>query len=198
MGVQDNGHLADGVLDALDEALGLVGAHGARHVLQADGVKAHGLELLAHLHILGHGMDRALGVGDAAGSHGALIGVLLGGLQGGFDIAEVVEGVEDTDHVDAVFDGQLHKLLHHVVMVVLIAQQVLAAQQHLQPGVGHVLADVAQPLPGVLPQVAQAGVKGGAAPALHRIISGLVHGGQDVGIIGVGKAGGHQGLVGVT
>ena len=53
-----------------------------------------------------------MSVGDAAGSHGALIGVLLGGLQGGFDIAEVVEGVEDTDHVDAVFDGQLHKLLH--------------------------------------------------------------------------------------
>ena len=32
-------------------------------------------------------------------------------------------------------------------MVVLVAQQVLAPEQHLQPGVGHILADIAQPLP---------------------------------------------------
>ena len=196
--MQDDGHVADGVLDALDEALGLVGAHGARHVLQADGVEAHLLQLLAHLHILGDGVHGALGVGDAAGGHGALVGVLLGGLQGGLDVAEVVEGVEDADHIDAVLDGQLHEFLHHVVVVVLIAQQVLAPEQHLQPGVGHVLADVAQPLPGVLPQVAQAGVEGGAAPALHRVVPGLVHGGQDVGVVGVGQTGGHQGLVGVA
>ena len=196
--MQDDGHFADGVLDALDEALCLIGAHGARHILQADGVEAHLLELLAHLHVLGHGVHGALGVGDAAGSHGAGGGVLLGGLQGGLDVAEVVESIEDTDHVDAVLDGQLYKLFHHVVVVVLVAKQVLAAQEHLQPGVGHVLADVAQPLPGILPQVAQAGVEGGAAPALHRVIAGLVHGGQDVGIVGVGQAGGHQGLVGVT
>ena len=143
-------------------------------------------------------MHGALGVGDAAGGHGALVGVLLGGLQGGLDVAEGVEGVEDADHVDAVLDGQLHELLHHVIVVVLVAQQVLAPEQHLQPGVGHILADIAQPLPGVLPQVAQAGVEGGSAPALHRVVAGLVHGGQDVGVVGVGQTGGHQGLVGVT
>ena len=51
VGVQDEGNIADGVLDALDEVLGLVRAHGAGHILQADGVEAHVLELLAHLDI---------------------------------------------------------------------------------------------------------------------------------------------------
>ena len=39
-GVQDQGNIADGVLDALDEMLSLIRAHGAGHVLQADGVEA--------------------------------------------------------------------------------------------------------------------------------------------------------------
>ena len=198
MGVQDERHVADGVLHALDQVLSLVGAHGAGHVLEADGVKAHFLEKLAHLDILPHRMDRALGVADAAGCDGALGGVLFRGLEGGFDVAEVVEGVKDADDVDAVFDAQLDKLLHHVVVVVLVAQQVLAAQKHLQAGVRHVFADVPQTLPGVFSQIAQAGVEGGSAPALHAVIAGLVHLGQNAGVVGVGQAGGHEGLVRVA
>ena len=60
----------------------------------------------------------------------------------------------------------LHEVLHHVVGIVLVAQDVLAAEQHLQLGVGQALAQLAQALPGVFVQKAQAGVEGGAAPAL--------------------------------
>ena len=201
MGVQNHGNIGQGGLDALDEVLRLEGAHGAGHILEADGLEAHLDQLLAHLHVLLHGVHRALGVGDAAGGDDVaivLLGVGLHGLQGGLDVAEVVEGVKDANDVDAVLDGQLYKLLHHVVVVVLVAQQVLAPEQHLELGVGHVLADVAQPLPGILPQVAQAGVEGGAAPALHRVVPGLVHGFEDVLEVGVGQTGRHQGLVGVS
>ena len=126
------------------------------------------------------------------------LGILLDGLERSLQIAEIVQGVEDADDVDAVLDGQLDELLDHVVVVVLVAQQVLAAQQHLQAGVGHMLLDVAQPLPGILAQIAEAGIEGGAAPALDGVIAGLVHGFEDVLIVGIGQAGGHQGLVGVT
>ena len=198
MGVQDQGQGHARVLDALEQILGFLGAHGACHVLQADGVKAHTLELFAHLGVLGGGVYGALGVGDAAGSHGVGGGVLLGSLQSGADVAEIVQSVEDTQHVNAVLDGQLYKLFHHIVVVVLVAQQVLATEQHLQPGVGHVLADVPQALPGIFVQVAQAAVKGSAAPALYRVVTGLVHGGQDAFVVRVGQTGGHQGLVGIT
>ncbi len=199
--MQNDGHVGQGLLDALDQMLGLIGAHGAGHILEADGLKAHLFKLLAHLNVLVHGVHGTLRVGDAARGDDVpvvLLGVGLHSLEGGFDVAEVVERVEDADDVDAVLDGQLYELLHHVVVIVLVAQQVLAAQQHLQLGVGHVLADVAQTLPGILAQVAQAGVEGGAAPALHRIVPGLIHGLEDVLKIGIGQTGRHQGLVGVT
>ena len=198
MGVQDQGNVADGVLDALDEVLSLVRAHGAGHILQADGIEAHVLELLAHLDVLFDRVDRALGVRDTAGGDGVLGRVLLGGFQRGGDVAEVVQRVKDTQDVDAVLDGQLDELLDDVVMIVLVAEQVLAAKQHLQLGVGHGLADVAQSLPGILAQVTQAGVERSAAPAFHRIVAGLVHFRQDIGKIGIRKTGRHQRLVGIT
>ena len=196
--MQDNRHITDGVLDALDQVFGFEGAHRAGHVLQAQGVKAHLDQVLAHFNVLFDGVHGALGVADAAGGYGPGRGVLLHGVQGGAQVAEVVQGVEDTDHVDTVLDAQFNELFHHVVMVVLVAQQVLAAQQHLQAGVGHVLADVPQPLKGIFIQIPQAAVERGAAPALNRVVSGLVHGGQDLFKVGIGQPGSHQGLICVT
>ena len=198
VGMQDQGQGHTGILDALEQLLSLVGAHGTGHVLQADGVEAHALQLLAHLSVLGGSVNRRLGVGDAAGSHGVGGGVLLGCLQSSLDVAEIVQSVEDTQNVDAVLDGQLHELLHHIIVVVLVAKQVLAPEQHLQTGVGHSLAERAQALPGILVQVAQAAVKGSAAPALDGIVAGLIHGGQDALHVAVSHTGRHQGLVGIT
>jgi len=196
--VQDQGQGHACVLDALEQLLSLVGAHGTGHILQADGIEAHALQLLAHLGILGGGVHGGLGVGNAAGSHGVGGGVLLGSLQSGADVAEIVQCVEDTQHVDAVLDGQLHELLHNVVVIVLVTQQVLAAQQHLEPGVRHSLAESAQALPGIFVQVTQAAVKGSAAPALDGIVAGLIHGGQDALHIGKSHTGSHQRLVCIT
>ena len=78
------------------------------------------------------------------------------------------------DDVDAVLDGLLDEELHHVVRIGTVAQQVLAAQQHLQLGVGQRLAQLAQALPRVFVQEAQARVEGRAAPALQRVVANLV------------------------
>ena len=196
--MEDQRHIADGVLDALDEVLCLVGAHGACHILQADGVKAHVLELFAHLDILFHGVDRALRVGDAAGSNGVLAAVFLGGFQCGFDVAEIVQRVKDTQNVDAVFDRQLDELFHNVVVIVLVAEQVLSAKEHLQLRVGHQSADIAQALPRIFAEIAKAGVKRCAAPAFNRIVTGLIHLGQNRLEIGIRQTGCHQGLIRIT
>ncbi|MPM69515.1 hypothetical protein SDC9_116460 [bioreactor metagenome] len=55
--------------------------------------------------------------------------------------------------------------------------------------------DGPQPLPGVLVQVPQAGIEGGSAPALDRVISRLVHPLQHRFKPAQGKPGRHQGLV---
>ena len=124
---------------------------------------------------------------------------LLDGLiNGHFQVAHVVEGVENTDDIDTVLHGVLDKLTYYIVGIVLIAQDVLAAQQHLQLGVGHLGADLAQTLPGIFPQVTQTHVKGGAAPDLGGVETSLIHGLQDGLKLAVGKPGGDQRLIRVT
>ena len=77
-----------GVLNALDEVLGLKGAHGAGHVLQADGLEAHGLEFLTHGDVFFDRVHRALGVGDTAGGDGVLGRVLHRCVQCGAQVTE--------------------------------------------------------------------------------------------------------------
>ena len=83
-------------------------------------------------------------------------------------------------------------------MIVLVAKQVLAAKEHLQLRVGHQSADIAQALPRILAEIAKAGVERRAAPALDRIITGLVHFGKNFLKIGVRQTGCHQGLIRIT
>ncbi|GAR61738.1 hypothetical protein NGUA15_03533 [Salmonella enterica] len=132
--------------------------------------------------------ERALGVCAVAAHR----------LQGGFHIARVVHGVEDAEHVHAVFDSALSEAFHHVIGVVAVAEQVLAAQQHLQGGFGHGLFKLAQADPRVLAEKTDAGVKGGAAPALQRAVAHVVELSGNRQHIVKTQAGGEQGLVGVT
>ncbi|SLY46856.1 Uncharacterised protein [Klebsiella quasivariicola] len=140
-------------------------------------------------------MDRAGGVGERALGMGA---VAADRLQGGFHIARVVHGIEDTEDVHAVFDGAFDKALHHIVGVVAVAEQVLAAEQHLQRGLRHRLFQLAQADPRVLAEKADAGVKGGAAPALQRAVANVVERSGNGQHIVETQAGGEQGLVGVA
>jgi hypothetical protein len=75
-----------------------------------------------------HGVaDRALGVFAVAPHR----------LDRALDVAQVVERVEDAEHVHAVFGGLVDKAVDHRVFVVAVAQQVLPTQQHLQARIGH-------------------------------------------------------------
>ena len=102
--------------------------------------------------------------------------VLPGGLDGLFQVPHIVQRVENADDVDAVFNGLAAEGVHHVIGIVLVAQNVLATEQHLQLRVLHVLADGPQPLPRILVQETHTGVEGGAAPALQRVVAdGIQH-----------------------
>ena len=195
MGVDDQGQLGHRVLDGGNQIIGVLGTHNTSHILDADGGDAHLLQILHHLDVLLQSVDRAGGKADGAGGVSALLhGLINGDLQ----IARIVQRIKDADDVDAVLHRVLHELADHIVGVVLIAQDVLAPQEHLELGVGHLGADLAQPVPGILPQVAQADVKGGAAPHLSGVEAGLIHGLQDRLELVIGKPRGDQRLICVT
>ena len=117
-------------------------------------------------------------------------------LQGGLHVARVVHGIKDAEDVHAVFDGALDEALHHVIGVVAVAEQVLAAQQHLQRGFRHRLFQLAQADPRVLAEEADAGVKGGAAPAFEGAVADVIQLSGDGEHIVETQAGGEPGTGG--
>ena len=93
----------------------------------------HFFELDRLLHEVLDGVHRTDGVADRPLC-------MLAGFEHRLDrylkVAQVVHGVEDTEHVHAVVRRFLYKRLDHVIRIVAVAEQVLAAQQHLDGGVG--------------------------------------------------------------
>ena len=113
MGVQMHQGIAlEGFLQLLDQGIGLEGQKQVGHVLDADVIRAHLFQLNSQIHEVILGVDGALGI---AQGYLADAVVLLGGLDGGLQVAGVVQRVKDADYVDAVFDRQAHKLIHDVV-----------------------------------------------------------------------------------
>ena len=194
MGVDDDGNL-DLLLEGGNKVEGLLGAHDAGHILDADGLNAQRLDLLGQLDIAFKIVDGADGIADAAGGDGT---ALEGLIDGYFDIADIIEGIEDTDDINAIFHRFADEHTHHIIGIMLIAQQVLAAQQHLQRGLGAGLFDLAKALPRILVEVAQAAVKGGAAPALQRIVPGVIQFSQNRLELIERHTGGDERLVGIT
>ncbi len=115
-----------------------------------------------------------------------------------FHIARVVHGVEDAEHVHAVFHRAFNKTLHHIIGIVTITEQVLAAQQHLQGGLRHGFFQLAQANPRVLAEKTNTGVKGRAAPALQRPVAHLIKRSSNGQHIIKTQAGGEQRLVSVA
>ncbi len=162
---------AAGLLEPRDELECDIGLQEARHVLDADRVTAHVLELLAHVDPEVERMHGAHGI-----RHRALrmLAAPDRRLDRRLEIAKVIECIEDAEDVHAVLGRLLDERLDDVVGVVPVAEQVLPSEQHLLRRVRHLFLELTQPLPGVLAEIANAGVEGRAAPALHRPVTDLV------------------------
>ena len=114
----------------------------------------------------------------------------LTALDGRFHVADVVQRIENAEDIDAVFDRQTHELAHHIIGVVAVSHQVLAAQQHLQARVLDPLPDGLEALPGVFVEETYAAVEGSAAPDLEREEAHLVQLAQDIQHVAGAHAGG--------
>ncbi|MPM22583.1 hypothetical protein SDC9_69040 [bioreactor metagenome] len=152
------------LLDGPNEGGGLNRADDARHVLDADGIGAHGLHVPGKLGEGVKGMHRRQGEGECELQVGTFLLDLVGGH---FHVPEVVEGVEDPDDVKAVAHGPLDELPDGVVGVMTVAHHVLAPEKHLELRFFKVLSEGAEPLPGIFVEKAHAGIEGGAAPYFH-------------------------------
>ena len=172
VGVQMDGD-ADRLLKSLHQRVGVHRKQEVGHVLNANGVCAHLFQLLSQLYEVLLVVDGGNGVGQG-GLH--LTAVFLGGLDGLFQIAHIVQRVKNADDIDTVFNGFTAEGVHHVVCIVLVAQNILATEQHLQFGIGQTLLQSTKALPRILVEKTHAGVEGGAAPAFQGVVpDGIQH-----------------------
>ena len=197
MRMQMDRNVQDG-LHSLDQRISVIRKQQTCHILDGDDVRAHLLKAHSQLDEIVLIMDRACGIGEAGLADTAII---LDVLHGRFDVAGIVQSIEDTYDFDTVVDGFLYKLLDNIIRIVLVSQQVLTTQQHLQLGLRGQLLDGAQTLPGIFIQETHADIEGSAAPALQGPISDIIqdrqcrdhvldpHTGRGLGLVGITQDG---------
>ena len=194
---------ADFILERRDQLLAGIRFQKTGHVLDGDHVSAAFFELFRHIHIVFQSELVVLRVEDVARvADGRLTELALFDdfVHGDFHAGDPVEGVEDTEDVDARLGRLFDELADDVVGVVRVADGVGAAEEHLERDVRDLLSQFLETLPGVLIEEAERGVEGGTAP--HFKGEGV---GEDLGRpfgafqhVSRPHAGGEEGLVRVT
>ncbi len=101
-----------------------------------------------------------------------LFGVVMAGWSyarnhGCLEVAHVIHRIEDTEDIHPVVSGAFDKSFDNIISIVTIAEQILAAQQHLHARVGHGSLEQAQTLPGILAQKTDTGIESRPAPCLE-------------------------------
>ena len=120
--------------DTAYEVIGIERRQEPGHVFDTEGIRAQIFELLGHVDETVDAVDGTDGIADggfdmfAAGFHFS---------HGPFDVANIIQRVEDAEDVDAIGGGPFDEPFQHIVGVVSISDQVLPAEQHLELGIGH-------------------------------------------------------------
>ena len=143
----------------------------AGHVLDAKRIDAHFSLGLGELHVVRDGVHGRGRVGDRTLR---VTTVLLDGCYGLLEVARIVQSIEHAEDVHPVLAGKGYEAFDDIVRIVLVAKDVLTAQKHLKRCLGTRLLDEAQTFPRIFAQESHAHVKRGSAPALQRIVAGLV------------------------
>ena len=201
MGVELQRHV-DRLLQRPEQLVGVVGREQAGHVLDAQAVGAEADQRPRTPDVVVEIVDRPAELallGDrVAYRRLQVLARPLDRPRGRRDVALVVQGVEDPEHVNARVGGTLHERLDHVVGVVAVADERLAAKEHRQRRVGNQTLERAQPLPRVLGEKARGRVESGAAPNLHGVKADGAHVGRDRLHVLDAEAGRDQALVAVA
>ena len=115
-------------------------------------------------------------------------------------ILNPVQGVENSENIDAGFGGNINKVLNYIIRIIAVTNGVGCTQQHLEHSVRHSLTENFETLPWRFLQETISGIECGTAPAFNGI--SILH--KCIGCTGcTGEilrthTGCHQGLLGIT
>ena len=106
--------------------------------------------------------------------------------------------IHDTDIINAIVYGLAAEIIHHIIGVMAVAQQVLPPQKHLQFCMLKALPQSAQTHPGILFEKPQCRIKSSTSPAFHCMVSHPVHLLHNRKHLVCAHSGRDQGLVRIT
>src|SRR6516164_3928818 len=121
------------LLDPLHQIECSLGFEQSVNVLHADGIATQFLYLLRYIDECCDGVHWTRAVGQCTL---CMLARLLDGFHAGSTVPDVVQCVEDPEHVNTVSCRFLHESADDGVIKVPMGDHILPAQQHLQPGFG--------------------------------------------------------------
>jgi len=154
--------------DPASEVIGIERRQEPGHVFDAERVGSQILQLFGHVDEPVDAVDRTDRIADGGFD---MFATGFDFLHGPFDVADIVQCVEDAKDIDAIGGGPFDEPFQHVVGIMPIADQILSSKQHLELGVGHGGAQRAESFPGVFFQEAEARIERGATPDFERPIA---------------------------
>ena len=162
----------DLITQHVNQRLGSVRLEQACHILNAEHVRTHALQLFGDLDVIGKRKLLALGVEDVARITNRRFANLPGPLDrlhGNFHIGQPVERIENAEDVDALLRRFFHKATHGVVRIRRVTDGIRRAQQHLEADIRNGFPQPPQSLPRVLVQEAHRDVERRTTPHLEAI-----------------------------
>ena len=109
-------------------------------------------------------MYRALGIGN--GTLRMLAG-FQNRINGRLQVAHIVHRVKHPEHIHAIGRRAFDKLVHQIIGIMPITQQILPPQQHLLWRPRHGFFQFTDTFPRVFAQIADTGIERGATPGLQ-------------------------------
>ena len=134
-------------------------------------------------------MERADGINESA-LH--VCAGFFGDAHRNFEIADIIQGIEDADDANAIMDGPFDKFSHDIVSIVVVTENILTAQQHLDGGLGCMFFNDSQPFPWIFVQKPEGAVKRSSAPGFQRKIADIIQLFQHADHVGCAHPGGCQ------
>ena len=166
------------LFQGLDQGIGVIGCDKTGHILDTDGIGAHGLQVLGLLDVIIQVVNFAAEAGFGQGVADAALEVFFAFFDlfdDGLKVPVIVEGVEGTEDIHAVLGGTFNKGEREIIGVISITDQVLRPQQHGKRSLFDIPLQGAKTLPRIFIQEAVHGIEGGAAPGLYSPEADFVH-----------------------
>ena len=116
------------LLKCLHEVIRLIRRQEAGHILDADGVRAHIFNALCQADPI---LERICVTQCVREGNLCLCTFFLARINRCLQVSKVIQTVKDTKDVDTVCHRLLNEVLNDIVRIVVVAQNILAAEQHL-------------------------------------------------------------------